>query len=81
MCLIYYLLLWKPLFSIISKSNSHFADKATSQAIILRLFKKLEDKAIDAPSKSLQRHIRLEVVDELVEIVGACPYFASKYLA
>ncbi len=23
----------------------------------------------------------LEVVDELVEIVGSCPYFASKYLA
>ncbi len=29
----------------------------------------------------LQRRMRLEVVDELVEIVGACPYFATKYLA
>ncbi len=25
--------------------------------------------------------MRLEVVDELVEIVGSCPYFASKYIA
>ncbi len=32
-------------------------------------------------SKYLQRRMRLEVVDELVEIVGSCPYFASKYLA
>ncbi len=29
----------------------------------------------------LQRRMRLEVVDEFVEIVGLCPYFASKYLA
>ncbi len=29
----------------------------------------------------LQRRMRLEVVDELVEIVGPSPYFASKYLA
>ncbi len=65
----------------ILKSNSHFADKATSQAIILRLFKKLEDKASDAPNKFLQRHIKLEVIDELVDIEGQCPWFASKYLA
>ncbi len=65
----------------ILKSNSHFADKATNQAMILQLFKMLEDKTSDAPNKSLQRHIKLEVMDELVEIVGQCPYFASKYLA
>ncbi len=41
---------------------------------------KLEDKASDAPNKSSQRHIKLEVVDELVEILGLCLYFASQYL-
>ncbi len=39
---------------------------------LIRLFKrwckKQEDKASDAPSKSLQRRIRLKVVDTLVEI-------------
>ncbi len=48
---------------------------------IKRWCKKLKDKASDAPSKSLQRRIRLEVVDTLVEIVGQRRYCASKYLA
>ncbi len=63
----------------ILKSDSNFTDKATSQAIFQRWLKKPEDTASDAPSNSLQRRMRLEVVDELVEIVGACAYFASKY--
>ncbi len=63
------------------KSDSNFADKATSQAIFKRWFKKLEDKASDASNKSLQRRMSLEVVDESVEIVGQRPYCASKYLA
>ncbi len=32
------------------------------------------------PAMHRQRRMRLEFV-ELVEIVGSCPYFASKYLA
>ncbi len=67
-------------YKLILKLNSHFADKATGQAINQRLFKMLEDKESDVLNKSLQRHIRLEVVDEVVEIVGQCPNFASKYL-
>ncbi len=63
------------------KFDSHFVDKATSQAIIKRWFKKVEDTGSDAPNKVLQRRMRLEVVGELVEIVGSCPCFASKYLA
>ncbi len=67
-------------YSHILKSDSNFADKATSQAIILRWFKKPEDTASDAPNNFLQRPMRLEVVDESMEIVNACPYFVSKYL-
>ncbi len=52
------------------KSNPYFFDKAISQATIKRWFKKLEYKASDAQSKSLQRRARLEVVDELAEIIG-----------
>ncbi len=48
----------------------HLSDKAISQAVIKGWFKKLEDKASDAPSKCLQRRMTLAVVDELVEIVG-----------
>ncbi len=44
-------------------------------------FKKLDDKASDVPGKSLQKCMRLEAVDELVEIVGQSFYFESKYLA
>ncbi len=65
----------------ILKPDSNFADKATIQAIIKRWFKEPEDTGSDALSRFLQRRMRLEVVDELVEIVGSCPYFASKYLA
>ncbi len=50
----------------ILKSDSNLTDKAK------RLFKKLEDTGSDAPNNFLQRRMRLEVVDELVEIVGAC---------
>ncbi len=42
---------------------------------------KTEDKAADAESKSLQQCARLEVLNELVEIVDQSPYFASQYLA
>ncbi len=63
-----------------SKSKSHFFDKAISQVTMYRWFKKLESKASDAPCKPLQRRMRLEVVDELVEIVGRRPYCASTYL-
>ncbi len=72
MCLTHDLLFSKPLFSIIIlffKYNPHFSDKAISQATIKRSFKELEDKASDTPDKSSQRHIRLEIVDKLVEIV------------
>ncbi len=59
------------------KYNPHFPGKAISQADNLAT----EDKASDAPSKFLQRRMRLEAVDELVEIVGQNPYCTSKYLA
>ncbi len=66
----------------ILKCDSNFADKATSQAIVKRWKKKPEDTDSGATKTLfLQRHMRFEVVDELVEIVGWCPYFAPKYLA
>ncbi len=65
-------------FNHILKSDSNFADKATSKTIIKRWFKKLEDTASEAPNKILQRSMELEAADELVEIVGSCPYFASQ---
>ncbi len=65
----------------IFKSDSNFANKATGQAIIKRWFKKPEDTASNATNNFSQRRMQLEVVDELVEIVGSCPYFASEYLA
>ncbi len=68
-------------YNHILKSDSNFADKATSQTIIKRWFKKPEYTGSDAQNTFLQRRLRFEVVDELVEIVGSCPYFASKYLA
>ncbi len=41
-----------------------------SRAKIYHWFKKLEDGIGDAPSKSLQKCMGLEVVDELVAIVA-----------
>ncbi len=38
-----------------------------------RWFRKLEDRVSVAPSKSLQRHMRIEVVDELVKAVSQNP--------
>ncbi len=58
-------------YKLILKSDSNFTDKATSQAISYRWFKKLEDTGSDAQNEFLQRRMRLEVVDELVEIVGS----------
>ncbi len=52
----------------ILKSDSNFADKATSQAIIYRWFKKSEDTVSDALNIFLQRRMKLEFVDELMEI-------------
>ncbi len=48
----------------ILKSDSNFADKATSQAILVqRWFKKPEDTRNDAQNAFLQRRMRLEIVD------------------
>ncbi len=47
----------------ILKSDSNFANKATSQAIINRWLKKPGDTASDATNNFLQRHMRLEIVD------------------
>ncbi len=63
------------------KHYPQFSDKAISQSIIKRWFKTVRDKASDAPSNVLQRHIRLKVVEGLAEILGHRPYCASKYLA
>ncbi len=69
MCLTHRLLLWKSLFSIISLSKNLFHIFLVRQATIYWCFKELEDRASDAPSKSLHWRMRLEVVDDLVEIV------------
>ncbi len=58
----------------------HFSDKAISIAIIQPWFKKRKDRVSVTPSKFLQRHMRLEVVDKMMEIVGRSPNFASKHL-
>ncbi len=55
------------------KSILPYSDMSLSRATIYRLFKKLGDGDNDAPSKYLQRRMGLEVVDELVEIVGQSP--------
>ncbi len=62
--------------------HSFFFSLRCFQSIKFGGFQAIEqDKASDASNKSLQRYIRLEVDDELVEIVSQCPYFASNYLA
>ncbi len=63
------------------KYNPHFSDKAFSQVTNERWFKEPENMGSDAPNKFLQRHMKLEVGDELVNIVGENPYCTSKYPA
>ncbi len=47
--------------------------------IISRWFKKLEETASDAPNNFLQKRMRLEVVDELLEIVVNIGIPSEKY--
>ncbi len=54
---------------------SILSDRTISQTTIYRWFKKLDDRASDTPSKSLQTLMRLEVVDEMVETVDQNPYY------
>ncbi len=51
-----------------------FPDKILSRATIFRWFYKLKDGVSGGPSKSWQRHMQAEVVDDLVEAVGQSPY-------
>ncbi len=55
-------------FSAISETRSACPGQSLSRTTIYRW--KLEDRASDALSKSLQRHMWLEVVGKLVEIVS-----------
>ncbi len=76
--------LWKPLFSNITLFKNlfqFFSDWAISQATIYRRFKELGDRISCNPSRFLQRQVGLEVVHELVEIIGLIPYCKSNYLA
>ncbi len=63
-------------FSAVSEINSTFSEKA-----LYRWLKKLGDGNGDALSKYWQRHMRIEMVDELWEIVDQKPYCISRYLA
>ncbi len=68
-------------FQLFQKSIINFSDEPPTQAKIYRRFKKLGDGVSDVLSKSFQRRMGLEVVDELVEIEGQSPYCTSEYLA
>ncbi len=57
-------------FQHFSMPIPNFCDTPLSRAAIYNWFKKLEDRVSDAPSKSFQRCMGLEVVGELVEIVA-----------
>ncbi len=59
----------------------NFSCKSHSRSIIYRCLKMLGNRASDAPSESLQRRKGFEGVDDLLEVVGQCPYSMSKYLA
>ncbi len=50
------------------KPIPYLSDKAIKQWTICRWSKELEDRTSDAPSISLQRRIRREEMNELVEI-------------
>ncbi len=56
------------------------SDKPLSRPKIYRWFKKLEGKASNELSKSFQMRMGLEIVDELMEIVGQNPCCTSKCL-
>ncbi len=61
--------------SALSEINATFSEKA-----LHRWLKKLGDGNSDALSKYWQRHMRIEIVDELWEIVDQKPYCMSRYL-
>ncbi len=50
----------------ILKSDANCAVKATSQAIILRCFKMLEDTASDAQNNCYEMRMRLEAANEIL---------------
>ncbi len=64
-------------FSALSDTHSTFPDKPFSRAPIYGWLRKPFD---GATSKSLLRHIGLEFVDAMVEIVGQNPNYTSNYL-
>ncbi len=57
-------------FQCYPKSIPNFSVKPLSRVIINRRFKKLEIRIGDAPSKSLQMRMGLEVVEEFVDVLG-----------
>ncbi len=73
-CLTHHLFLWKRSFSIFSTFYTFLISPIVGRQLT-------DDEVSDAPNESLQRRMWLEVVDELMEILGKIPYWASKYLA
>ncbi len=65
-------------FRLIPKPIPQFLIGLLAGQLIIRWFKKLENGASTAPSKSVQRYMILEVVDDLVEVVGQSPYSRSR---
>ncbi len=52
------------MFSTLSETYATFPEKPLNRGTSKRWFRKLEGGVSDVRSKSLQRHMRLEVVDE-----------------
>lgn len=69
------------LSAALAEINSTFPDKPISRSTIYRWYKKLKNGVIDAPKKSWQRRMRLEIMDQLTEIVDQNPYSTSRDLA
>ncbi len=67
-------------FRPLSEFHSTLSDQPQSQATSYLWFERPGDGVIGAPSKHLQRHKELEVVDELVEIGGQYPYCKISHL-
>ncbi len=59
----------------LSEIHSTFSEKPLCLAAI---YQRLKMASKNAPSKSLQRHMRLDVSDEWMEIVSQSPYRTSK---
>ncbi len=62
------------------ESILHLTDKNPSLNTIYRRFKRLGNGASDVPSKTLQRRMGFEALDELFEVVDQSPCCAPEYI-